>query len=61
MLVVIVAILFPITTITTIMSVVLAFNMRLNKINLKLVEKCSHLIAGAVIFFSGLAIQYLGL
>ena len=43
------------------MSVVLAFNMRLNKINLKLVEKCSHLIAGAVIFFSGLAIQYLGL
>jgi len=60
-LVVIVAILFPITTITTIMSVVLAFNMRLNKINLKLVEKYSHLIAGAVIFFSGLAIQYLGL
>jgi hypothetical protein len=43
------------------MSVALAFNMGLNKINLKLVEKYSHLIAGAVIFFSGLAIQFLGL
>jgi len=60
-LVVIIAILFTVTTITTIMSVALAFNMGLNKINLKLVEKYSHLIAGAVIFFSGLAIQFLGL
>jgi hypothetical protein len=58
---VIVAILFSITTISTMMSIVLAFNLGLNKINLKPVEKYSHLIAGALIFFSGLAIQFLGL
>ena len=33
----------------------------LKKVNLKPVEKYSHLIAGALIFFSGLAIQFLGL
>ena len=58
---VIVSILFSIVTITTMMSIVLAFNLGLNKINLKPVEKYSHLIAGAMIFFSGLAIQFLGL
>jgi sulfite exporter TauE/SafE len=58
---VIVAILFSITTITTMMSIVLAFNLGLNKINLKPVERYSHLIAGALIFLSGLAIQFLGL
>jgi nickel/cobalt transporter (NicO) family protein len=58
---VIVSILFSIVTITTMMSIVLAFKLGLNKINLKPVEKYSHLIAGAMIFFSGLAIQFLGL
>jgi hypothetical protein len=58
---VIVAILFSITTITTMMSIVLAFNLGLNKINLKRVEKYSHLIAGTMIFASGLAILFLGL
>jgi hypothetical protein len=58
---VIVAILFSITTITTMMSIVLAFKLGLNKINLKPVEKYSHIIAGAMIFFSGLAILFLGL
>ena len=58
---VIVAILFSITTVITMLSIVLAFNMGLNKINLKPVEKYSHLIAGALIFFSGLAIQFMGL
>jgi nickel/cobalt transporter (NicO) family protein len=58
---VIVAILFSIVTISTMMAIVLAFNLGLNKINLKPVEKYSHLIAGAMIFFSGLAIQFLGL
>ena len=58
---VIVSILFSIVTITTMMSIVLAFNLGLNKINLKPVEKYSHLIAGSMIFFSGLAIQFLGL
>jgi len=43
------------------MLIVLAFNLGLNKINLKPVEKYSHLIAGAVIFVSGLAILFLGL
>jgi sulfite exporter TauE/SafE len=58
---VIVAILFSLTTISTMMLIVLAFNLGLNKINLKPVEKYSHLIAGTLIFFSGLAIQFLGL
>ncbi|MCX6326180.1 MAG: sulfite exporter TauE/SafE family protein [Bacteroidia bacterium] len=58
---VIVSLLFSIVTITTMMLIVLAFKLGLNKINLKPVEKYSHLIAGAMIFFSGLAIQFLGL
>ena len=58
---VMVSILFSIVTIATMMSIVVAFTMGLNKINLKPIEKYSHLIAGAMIFFSGLAIQFLGL
>ncbi len=58
---VIVAILFSITTIATMMSIVMAFNLGLNKINLKPIEKYSHLIAGTMIFASGLAILFLGL
>jgi nickel/cobalt transporter (NicO) family protein len=58
---VMVSILFSIVTITTMMSIVLAFKLGLNKINLKPIEKYSHLIAGAMIFFSGLVIQFLGL
>ncbi|HUX58143.1 MAG TPA: sulfite exporter TauE/SafE family protein [Bacteroidales bacterium] len=58
---VIVSLLFSIATIGTMMAVVLAFKMGLNKINLKPVEKYSHLIAGTMIFVSGLAIQFLGL
>lgn len=57
----IVSILFSVVTIGTMMSVVLAFKLGLNKINLNPVEKYSHLIAGAMIFFSGIAIQFLGL
>ena len=58
---VIVSMLFSIVTVATMMSVVLVFKLGFNKINLKPVEKYSHLIAGAMIFFSGLAIQFLGL
>jgi sulfite exporter TauE/SafE len=58
---IIVSLLFSVVTIATMMSIVLAFNMGLSKINLKHVEKYSHLIAGAMIFFSGIAIQFLGL
>ena len=58
---VLVTILFSIITIFTMMSIVLAFNLGLKKINLKPVEKYSHLIAGTMIFLSGIAIQFLGL
>jgi nickel/cobalt transporter (NicO) family protein len=58
---VVVSLLFSVVTIATMMSIVLAFNLGLNKINLKPLEKYSHLIAGAMIFFSGLAIKFLGL
>jgi len=58
---VIVSILFSVVTIGTMMSVVLAFKLGLSKVNLKPIEKYSHLIAGAMILFSGLAIQFLGL
>ena len=58
---IIVSLLFSAVTIATMMSIVLAFKMGLSKINLKPVEKYSHLIAGAMIFFSGIAIQFLGL
>jgi len=56
-----VSVLFSVVTIATMMSVVLVFKLGLNRINLKPVEKYSHLIAGTMIFLSGLAIQFLGL
>jgi sulfite exporter TauE/SafE len=58
---ILVSILFSVVTIGTMMSVVLAFKLGLSKINLKPLERYSHLIAGALIFFSGIAIQFLGL
>jgi ABC-type nickel/cobalt efflux system permease component RcnA len=58
---VLVSLLFSVVTIATMMSIVLAFKLGLSKINLKPVEKYSNLIAGAMIFFSGIAIQFLGL
>jgi nickel/cobalt exporter len=58
---VIVSVLFSVVTIGTMMSIVLAFKLGLNKINLKPLEKYSHLLAGSMIFLSGLAIQFLGL
>jgi len=56
-----VSLLFSVVTIATMMSVVLVFKLGLNRINLKPVEKYSNVIAGAVIFLSGMAIQFLGL
>jgi nickel/cobalt exporter len=56
-----VSLLFSLVTIGTMMSIVMAFKLGFSRINLKPVEKYSHLIAGAVIFFSGVAIQFLGL
>jgi len=58
---VLVSLLFSAVTIATMMSIVLAFKMGFSKINLKPVEKYSNIIAGAVIFLSGIAIQFLGL
>jgi sulfite exporter TauE/SafE len=59
--VVLVSVLFSVVTIGTMMSIVMTFKLGLNKINLKPVEKYNHLIAGTMIFLSGLAIQFLGL
>jgi nickel/cobalt transporter (NicO) family protein len=59
--VILVSILFSVVTIGTMMAIVFAFKLGLNKLNLKPVEKYSHLIAGTMIFLSGLAIQFLGL
>jgi len=58
---VIVSVLFSVVTIGTMLSVVLAFKLGMSKINLQPVEKYGHIIAGAMILFSGLAIQFLGL
>jgi len=58
---VLVSLLFSVVTIGTMMGIVLAFKLGLSKINLKPVEKYSNLIAGAMIFFSGIAIRFLGL
>lgn len=56
-----VSILFSVVTISTMMAIVLAFKLGFSKINLKPIEKYSNLIAGAMIFLSGIAIQFLGL
>lgn len=58
---IIVAILFSAVTIATMMSIVLVFKLGLTSINLKPLEKYNHVIAGAVILLSGVAIQFLGL
>ena len=58
---VLVSVLFSAVTIATMMSVVLVFKLGLSRINLKPVEKYSNVIASAVIFISGVAIQFLGL
>jgi sulfite exporter TauE/SafE len=59
--VIVVSLLFSVVTIATMMGIVLAFKLGFSKINLKPVEKYSNLIAGAMIFLSGIAIQFLGL
>jgi hypothetical protein len=58
---VIVSLLFSAVTISTMMGIVLAFRLGLSRLDLKPVEKYGNLIAGAMIFFSGIAIQFLGL
>ncbi|HQC00609.1 MAG TPA: sulfite exporter TauE/SafE family protein [Methanospirillum sp.] len=58
---ILVTVLFSVVTIATMMSIVLAFKLGFTRINLKPIEKYSNLIAGAIILFSGIAIQFLGL
>ncbi len=58
---VLVALLFSAVTIGTMMTIVLIFKLGLTRINLKPVEKFNHLIAGSLIFLSGIAINFLGL
>jgi nickel/cobalt exporter len=52
---------FAIVTILTMLTIVGSFILGLNKLNLKPIEKYNHLIAGSIIFLSGMAIQFLGL
>lgn len=59
--VIIVSLLFSTVTILTMMTVVMAFKLGFNRINLKPVERYSNVIAGSMILFSGIAIQFLGL
>ena len=56
-----VSVLFSLVTIATMMGVVLAFKLGFSRINIKPVEKYSNLIAGGMIFLSGIAIQFIGL
>lgn len=52
---------FGIVTLTTMTSAVVASYYGLSFVNLKKIEPFSHPIAGLVIFFSGIAMQFLGL
>ncbi len=56
-----VSLLFSLVTIATMMAIVFIFKMGFSKINLKSIEKYNNVIAGAVIFLAGMAIQFLGL
>ncbi len=58
---VLVAILFSVVTIATMMTIVLLFKLGLARINLRPIERFNHLIAGSLIFLSGIAINFLGL
>jgi sulfite exporter TauE/SafE len=59
--VVIVALLFGVVTIASMLTIVMAFRLGLSKINLKPLEKYNHVIAGSLILFSGIAIRFLGI
>jgi sulfite exporter TauE/SafE len=52
---------FAIITIATMLSIVLLMTSGLKLVKLERIEKYTHALAGAAIFFSGVAIQFLGL
>ena len=59
--IILVAAVFSVVTISTMMTVVLVASFGFNLIPLKRMERFSHALAGAAIFLSGMAIQFLGL
>ena len=59
--IILVAAVFSIVTILTMMTVVLVTSFGMNLIPLKRMERFSHALAGGAIFLSGMAIQFLGL
>ncbi len=52
---------FALITISTMLSIVLLMTSGLRLVKLERIEKYTHALAGAAIFFSGVAIQFLGL
>jgi hypothetical protein len=58
---VMVASIFGLTTIATMLSIVLASLYGLSRLPLRQLEKYSHALAGLAIFLSGGAIKFLGL
>ena len=56
-----VALVFALTTISTMLAVVLISLRGINLIPLGKAERYTHLVAGAMILLSGVAIQFLGL
>ncbi|MBP8959724.1 MAG: sulfite exporter TauE/SafE family protein [Bacteroidales bacterium] len=59
--IILVTLLFSVVTIATMMTIVLLFSFGLARINMKPIEKYNNIIAGSIIFLSGVAIQFLGL
>ena len=57
----IVALIFSVVTIATMLSVVIVTSLGIHLIPLRQAERFSHALAGATIFLSGMAIQFLGL
>jgi len=58
---VIVAAIFAIVTIVTMLGIVLIFTYGIKRLNFGYLEKYTHAIAGGIIFLSGFAISFLGL
>jgi len=52
---------FGIVTVTTMLAIVIAFSLGFKFVPLKNMERYAHAIAGLVIFLSGIAVQFLGL
>ena len=58
---ILVTLIFAVTTILTMLSIVLISIYGINILPVKKFEKYSHALAGAIILMSGLSVQFLGL